>query len=238
MENLLVILPVITPTYADKCIESMFMEDSSFGIPKENVLIVDNSKDGFAKKYGIGTARDLDGHNLGVARAWNVGIDEMMMRGYDYLVILSASMLFGPRLHCTLLEQYKTNWGESVIEVTGHSWHLIAFHRRVFEKVGKFDSNFFPAYFEAVDYSYRMRMVGMEGNWTHIWVNAMSQGRALHNEIVHTPADPLLKYYREKWGGDKGEEKYTLPFGDKPLDYFEDISIPELAKKYKLSTWW
>lgn len=237
MSDLLVVLPIITHDYAAKCVASIVQPKSAFGIPADDILVIDNTKDGSADQYGLRTYRDWGGHNLGVARSWNVGIREVLDRKLDYVVLLSASMLFGPIMHTTWLEQMRRFWGERVIEADGHSWHLIAFHRNVFEKVGLFDENF-HAYFEAIDFGYRMRQVGWEGGWRRCWVNALSQGVALHNEVVSVPAAPLLAYYRRKWGGDKGEEKFTRPFRDEPLDYWERISIPELAEKYGWTTWW
>jgi GT2 family glycosyltransferase len=133
-------------------------------------------------------------------------------------------------------------WGADVIENDGNSWHCIAFHRRCFEGIGRFDPAFYPAYFEGLDFSYRLRMVGMEGGWPRVWINALSQGVALHNQAVSCPAAPLLAHYRAKWSGDKGEEQWTRPWGDKPLDYVVEEPIPVLAERYGLGpygeTWW
>lgn len=239
----LVVLPILTSTYADICVESMMTDGSSSGFAREDVLVVDNSRDGFCRdRYHLPTYRDPDGHNLGVARAWNVGARTVLERGLDYLVILSASMQFGPMLHTTWVEQMERFWGHPAIECDGHSWHLIAFHRGVFETIGLMDEAFYPAYFEGIDFGYRMRQHGLEGAWPRCWVNVLSQGSALHNTVVSTPATPLLDYYRAKWGGDKGEEAFVLPFGDRPIDYIESDPIPVLAQRYGLGEhgvgWW
>lgn len=238
MNKIVAVIPVIIPETADKCIKSILMPESSSGFHKNDILIVDNSRDKFAGKYGLETYRDPDNHNLGVARSWNIGANKVIAQNLDYLVIVSASMLFGPKLHCTWLSEMHAHWGKNIIESMGNSWHLIAIHRTVFEKVGLFDANFYPAYFEDIDFGYRMRVSGLDTNWPCIWNNCMSQGAAMHAKEVSVPARPLLDYYKEKWGGDKGEEKFVLPYGNKPIDYFNDISIPELAKKYELKTWW
>lgn len=130
-------------------------------------------------------------------------------------------------------------WGETVIECDGHSWHLIALHRRIFEGIGLFDENF-HAYFEAIDFGYRMRMAGMEYGWRHCWVNALSAGVGHHAPMVDCPAPPLLKWYREKWGGDKGEETFVMPWGSKPLDYWPEVTIPDLAERcgWDDERWW
>lgn len=245
MSDLLVVLPALVPETTDACVASILRADSSFGIPPSDVLIVDNSRDGFASKYqadGFRYHRDPDGHNIGVARAWNLGARDVLSEGRDYLVLLSASMLFGPVLNATWRWQMERAWGERVIEAEGHSHHLIAFHRSVMETVGLWDGNFWPAYLEAEDYSFRMRQVGWEGGWYRAWVNALSTRVAGHLRYVHCPFEPLDAYRRRKWGGTKHEELWTLPFGDKPLDYWEDVPIPELADRYgfgpRYHLWW
>lgn len=239
MSGLLAVIPVMLTETADICIESILMADSAAGLDRDEILIVDNSREGWAaERYGLRTHRDPDGHNLGVGRSWNVGAREVLERDLDYLVVMSASMRFGPMLHTTWKRQMETFWGSHLIESEGHSWHLIAIHRTVFETVGLLDQNFHPAYSEADDLVTRMVLGGMPLSWPRAWVNALSQGVAVHVQHVSCPWGPLRDYYATKWGGPKGEEVYTLPFGDQPLDYWEDTPIPELARRYRLETWW
>ena len=245
-----VVIPVITSTYADACLQSIAAPNSAAGFELDRVLVVDNSRDGLlGRKYsalygerGLRVHRDADGFNLGVARSWNVGAREVLAAGLDYLVICSASMMFGPILHTTWTRQMVTFAGERVIECDGHSWHLIAFHRSVIEAVGLFDENCYPAYHEANDYSFRMRQLGWEGGWRHAWVNALSQSVAGHVDVVRCPAPPIIDYLREKWGGEKHHERHSLPWGDRPLGYFPARSIPERAEAYGLGErgvgWW
>ena len=237
MSGLLVVLPVLTHTYADICVDTMLMPDSASGFRPDEILVVDNTREGTASKYGLRTHRDPDGHNLGTSRSWNIGAREVLDRELDYLVIMSASMRFGPEYQTTWRRQMEAFWGHNVLEATGHSWHLIAFHRRVFERVGLFDENF-HAYQEAIDFGYRMRMLGLEVGFVHLWVNALSQGVGLHAPLVSCPAEPLLRYYELKWSGCKGEERWVQPFGSKPIDYWEPVTIPELAHRYGWTNWW
>lgn len=235
---LVVVLPVIKRETTDRCIKSVLMPKSAAGFKPEELLIVDNSREGWGSEYGLPTYRDPDGHNIGVAGAWNIGAQKVLDNNLDYLVILSASVEFGPELHTTFKRQMETFWGENVIEAEGHSWHLIAFHRRIFEQVGLFDENFYPAYFEAIDFGYRMRVLDLEKNFTKVWVNAISWGSGQHIDMVDCPAPPLLQYYREKWGGDKGEERWELPYGSQPLYHWKKDTVKRLAERYSLTNWW
>lgn len=244
MSGLLVVLPVLTEHPTDTCIASITAPDNAFEVDPADVLIIDNSRAGFcAERYpGFAVHRDPDGHNLGVARSWNVGARRVLEEGRDYLVLMSAAMQFGPVLHTTWRRQMETFWGAKVIEADGHSWHLIALHRSCFEAVGLFDPNFHPGYFEAIDWCYRLRMIGWEQGWIRVWVNALSQGVAMHAASLACPAGPLLAYYAEKWGGPKGEETFVQPYGSKPLGYFEEVPVPALAERYGLGEygvgWW
>lgn len=240
--GLLVVLPVLNQAIAEPCIDSLLRKDSSAGFDPKDILIVDNTKEGIDRQLTLPFCqyRDPDGHNLGVARSWNWGAKQVIDAEMDYVVLMSAVMEFGPELHTTFVKEMEKFWGENVIECEGHSWHLIAIHRRVFEAVGLFDPAYYPAYFEAVDFGYRMRLAGLEYGFRHVWVNAMSRGVALHNQIVSTPAKPLLAYYHRKWGSEKGEEKFEHPFNDprNGLDYFDEEPIPMLAERYELEEWW
>lgn len=233
----LTIIPVIDFGLGQECVDSVLRENSASGIKAEDILIVDNTRaGGFLPPSGSQYYRDPDNHNIGVGRAWNIGAKQVVKQELDYLIIMSQSMLFGPQKETTWIKQMETFKGENVIEADGHSWHLIALHRRLFEKVGYFDENFYPGYFEQIDWCYRLELLGLQGAWARVWVNALSQSVGKHSNLVLAP--PLLAYYRQKWGGDKGEELFDLPFGNKPLGYFPNVSIPELAKKYELEEWW
>ena len=232
----LTVIPVIDAELGKQCLDSIARDNSAAGIDLKDIVVVDNTKQGGFTYLDVKTFRNANGHNIGVARAWNVAAKQVVIKDYDYLIIMSQSMLFGPEKETTWIKQMETFNGANCIESDGHSWHLIAFHKRVFDLIGLFDENFYPGYFEAIDFGYRMRMLNIEGGWPRVWVNALSQTVGNHTDLVLAP--PLLKYYREKWGGDKGEEKYKLPFGDKPLGYFPTNTIPTLAKRYGLETWW
>lgn len=236
-----VLLPILDETIGLSCIKSMQIKNNSSGFDLENITIVDNTRNGLQNTH-LKTYRDPDNHNIGVSGAWNVGARDVVENKKDYMIILSASMLFGPELHITFIEQMNRHPEAMIVESEGHSWHLIAIHRKVFETIGYFDENFYPGYFEQIDFCRRMDLANFDNKgskeWANVWVNALSTGVGQHIQFLSLPADPLLAYYREKWGGNKGEEKYDKPFGDKPLDYFPDFTIEELVKKYGLDKWW
>lgn len=239
MSGLLVVIPVVDGNNGFECRNTILAENSAAGFERDELLFIDNTRDEALRPWQrLAVHRDPDGHNLGVARSWNIGARRVLDEGRDYLVICSSVMRFGPTLHTTWVDQMRRFWGADVIECDGHSWHLIAIHRSVFERVGLFDPAFWPGYFEGIDFGYRMRQLDLERGWPRCWVNVLSAHVGLHSDLVKAP--PLLEHYRAKWNGDKGSEQWTLPWGDKPLDYIVEEPIPVLAERYGYADgeWW
>lgn len=238
--SLLAVLPVMYQESARRCITSILDQSRSSGLAEEELLVVDNSRDGFVSNPSDGFLiyRDPNGHNLGVARSWNIGAKAVLEQKKDYLVIISASLEFGPKMGHVWTEYL---WGHHIVKSLGHGWHLIAIHRSVLETVGLFDENFYPAYEEDVDFSRRLFLAGLfssQKDYIRPWVNAMSHGVGGHVYEISAPNAPLVEYYVEKWGGIKGEEKWDKPFNGGPLDYWPELTVPALAEKYKLESWW
>lgn len=258
--TLLAVVPVIWEETAAACLDSMLMPHSACGFWPEEILVVDNTRGGDVlapdgavgrRLHGCAVAvhRDPNGHNLGVAESWNVAAREVIGRRLDWLVICSTSVIFGPELHTTFRREVEAYPDAQIVESMGNSWHLIAIARSTLETVGLFDPWFYPAYEEAIDWGYRQKVLGLEDvGWPRVWCNAMSIGHAVHVDRSRwdapaAPNGPLRAYYDEKWGGPKGSERYTRPFGDLslPVDWWETpFSVAEAARRYGLpeGEWW
>ncbi len=92
-------------------------------------------------------------------------------------------------------------------------------------KVGLMDENFYPAYCEDNDHRYRMKLAGL--SWEKFPLKAGHNiSSTLHNNPQFEERNQFtfrrnVEYYIEKWGGDRGQEKYVSPFGSgAPLDYW------------------
>ena len=159
MSTFLAVLPVIWDQTADPCLTSMLDPRSSLGLAPHEILVVDNTRDGYhadgvdiidgAGRHVMSVSglpvpvyRDPDGHNLGVAGSWNVGARQVLERELDWLVIVSTSMLFGPELHTTFRHEVEAHPDAQIVECAGNSWHLIAIARWTLEAVGLFDEHY------------------------------------------------------------------------------------------------
>lgn len=92
--------------------------------------------------------------------------------------------------------------------------NLCLYKKSVFEKVGYVDVNFYPAYFVDNDYARRMAEFPIKsctlGNarFFHFWSRVINQGTG---GSTHKYFENNKAYYREKWGGEFGEETIKAP---------------------------
>lgn len=96
----------------------------------EQAIVIDNTRE-----------------NLGAAGSRNVGARILLDAGADWLVDISPVTRFGPsagRDFIAALDEHPDAW--VVQSAAPVNWHLIAWHRRLFETVGEFDENFWPIY--------------------------------------------------------------------------------------------
>lgn len=101
------------------------------------------------------------------------------------------------------------------------------------ETIGYYDPNFFPAYYEDVDYERRAMLAGLRRLSlpdTHIVHSGSSS-------LPHVPKDTHdaqfkanQDYYARKWGGEMGQETYSIPFNN---DHFTlKISAENVLNPY------
>lgn len=200
-------------------------------IPPDNILVVSSDPACLELQAEV----IITDENLGVARIWNIGLK----RRCDWTFLVSSSMLY-PEGFSKLVETLDKS-GEKHLFLTQHSWHCNAIHSRCVDKVGYFDENFYPAYYEDTDYEHRLDLAGI--GWKKVYeVPAICQvdGAATLDGLT-LQIDPLKKYYVEKWGSVWSEpeprEQWEHPFNnpDNPPSYWPEHSIAELKEKYGLT---
>ncbi len=194
------VVPSIYRPYTDECLATCRLED---------VLVVDNTV-----------------HNKGVAASWNDGIDHMRARDADWLIVMSASMRFGPPGGLDFVEHLEANPEAHAIAATDvkGGWHFIAFSRLALDTCGRFDQNFYPAYYEDIDYGTRLRF-GLEFNHPKVEIEAYckSVGHGTRLGKVKCDDQPCRQYMLDKWG-DISNPTWEHPFNnpDFPLTYWPD----------------
>ena len=91
------------------------------------------------------------------------------------------------------------------------SWILSV---EAYKKIGNFDENFFPAYFEDNDYCYRMRLNEFE-RYNTDYLNPViyrNSQTILKDSSLNQNFNKNRQYYASKWGGLPSEETFKTPF--------------------------
>lgn len=209
-----IVLPYVYKPYFDECMATV-------KFPAENMLIIDNTA-----------------VNLGIMKSHNMGIDRMKEVGADWLIILSAAVRFGEPGGLDFIEQIQINADHQVIHAAsqnveggkqadpkggGHNevfgWHLTAFRRDVFEKIGRWDQNFTPYGFDDIDLSLRIRKGIPDVKWDTfpVDVHDTTMSHSINLAKVEAPSGPRILYFAEKWGRHPGAYKldeYDRPFNN------------------------
>lgn len=211
-----------------------------------NLYAVDNSEEGYISKYGVNGEHHPE--NIGIARAWNIGARRVLKENFDYLVIMSATILFEKGMD-DLVACMEANANPYGLE-TQHGWHLICFKPETFKRVGLFDENFYPAYFEDSDMIRRLELTGIHNPMSKTQRIPKVEIAAGFQGDAHAVKSGLKvnfvaceNYFVDKWGHpndfssqEKRDHMFQYPFNNPKngLDYWEPQTIEDLRENYEL----
>lgn len=201
------VLPSIHPPTTRRCLKTVKAFDP---------LVIDNSE-----------------VNRGVAASWNIGRAKALREGAEWLTVMSAAIRFGESGgHDWEYALETADVDTIVVEAKYVGWHLISFRRHVLEQVGAFDENFWPAYWEDLDFSWRIRCgFGLDPPyWRKVLIDVTDIGAAHGLRFVLNLGDPrhrpdserLQTYYKSKHGGLTGQETLDTPWDTGRLDYWPE----------------
>lgn len=175
------------------------------------IIIVDNGNQDIIireKKFFIYRPHE----NLGVSGSWNIIMDYASKVNATHVLMLNDDIYLGKTdeqiIRMLALFQHihffnsMMNWSSWILSV------------EAYKKIGNFDENFFPAYFEDNDYCYRMRLNEIE-RYNTDYLNPV-----IYRNSQTIEKDPSLnsrfmnnrQYYASKWGGLPNEETFKTPF--------------------------
>lgn len=224
MKDIGVVIPVYcnenTFPMVERCVETINIE-------RDRILLVDNSPKSLCKKFAEdGYHVELHPENLGVARSWNLGIKQ----GHDWTFLVSCSVRF-PEMFTEVIKVLESHDSEFIF-LTYLGWHLTAVSKKLVEKIGYFDENFYPAYCEDTDYVKRMHLSNIPTKFKEVpaYIQKVNIGLISGAQVNNRRTDT---YWRKKWGAGVNEVGYPLPFGDKPIDYWESHTIEEVLNGEK-----
>lgn len=210
--NWLVVCPIILPPPATA------EARAHWDVNGPDLLLVDNTTNGaYFAIAGQQAYNYFAKHgNLGVSRAWNMGIELAMNQNRDGIVILSSSMMLTDGLKAAV----ETMAQESDMHgcLSDQAWHLIGFRLHTFNKIGRFDDLAFPSgYYADNDYLYRMKLGGIHDDGVHVMPKVYPRGScenaaALKAGVVTVDMGEAKNAYVRKWNGTPGEETFTTPY--------------------------
>lgn len=194
-------------------------------IQPTQVIVIDNSGNGSAALYLSETLRLFDNvfvwpqnRNIGVSAAWNMFHHNISK---DYIVIANDDI----QVHTYTLEALVTRAQvDETLPIihgnndSGNAYSLFLLRHWAFKKIGDFDEKFSPAYFEDNDYARRLLLAGYDGyfekavTYDHVGSSTLKKYTQQEMEAHHRAFERNARYYRAKWGGMPGEERYTEPF--------------------------
>jgi GT2 family glycosyltransferase len=149
------------------------------------------------------------GKNLGVAVSWNLAL-----RSYENVIISNDDI----ELHEDTIKSFADAlemWPDDLMfHVEG--WSLFMQRRALAEKIGYYDENFWPAYFEDSDYLRRMKLAGVGvrqtgGTCRHDRSASFAVLPPYQQAEHHEAFDECKVYYIAKWGGMPHSETLTTP---------------------------
>ena len=184
--------------------------------------------------------------NLGVAASWNLIIQTAMSWGYEEVFIGSNDTTLVPGTLATIRDLDKSDPDSAIWHICG--WNYWVIHTRTIGRIGLFDENFYPAYREDQDYSYRVDKLStmkrfaipsatmhplpildipetLGGHHLGSMTVASDSKYQAHNQNTH--GNWNTSHYKMKWGGMPLFETHKIPYGgklgkDKDLRWWPD----------------
>jgi hypothetical protein len=232
----LVTVPVIDPGLSIECLNSID--------PAIDLLVVDNCVDPLPwDRPGATVVRP--GRNLGVARSWNLAVRAAAAGGHDAVAFISAAVRFGQSGCRDLAGIDPGKWGVTP-EPAG--WHTAVLTTALFDRVGVFDENWFPAYYEDADMVRRAALAGIHFGAGETVLDLIIGGpghgidalRHQHPGLHTVNYDALAAYWDMKWGLPVNDATdisrgHVTPFGkDVDLSWWEPATVEELFDRYQI----
>jgi GT2 family glycosyltransferase len=154
--------------------------------------------------------------NLGVAASWN-----WLLRSLGRCIIANDDTVFSLDDAKAFLDAARLSPETIVFNTSApcNAWSVFFVNRPdKWLNMGGFDEAFFPAYFEDNDAYWRLELAGFPcklvalKDWQHDQSSTLVEGDAEYQRNHQLSFGRNADYYRRKWGGSPGNEKFAVPF--------------------------
>lgn len=154
-------------------------------------------------------------HRVSLAATWNWFIDNVP----EYRIIINDDLIFYPdtlETFLTGMKEDQMSFPYGIPRLNSFSFFLMP--DNIVRDVGRFDEEFYPAYFEDNSYDYRMNLKGYyvygipECNVIHKGSQTLAHYNSNQMRDHHRAFDANRKLYIKMWGGPPKQEKYVTKY--------------------------
>jgi GT2 family glycosyltransferase len=156
-----------------------------------------------------------------VAKAWNQAFRMADEAGHgDYTVVTGDDVVFGKETLAGLVAEADAHPEALFIYprvMSSQMFCVFLAKKAVFARIGGFDEQFFPAYYEDNDFFRRMKLAGIDplavdcDGYLHDVSSTLKNFNSHEMEEHHTQFRENQRRYMNKWGGLPGSEIYDVP---------------------------
>jgi GT2 family glycosyltransferase len=143
--------------------------------------------------------------NRGCSVCWNDAIEHVFVHDqnkYAALIIVNDDTKFNNHSFIEFVDYVTKNPDQVVIKGAGYS--VFGYTRLAYEKLGYFDENIYPAYFEDSDFSARIQNAGFNEIDFNVDISHIGSSSIPSNNLRRTFEEVYLPrtraYYHKKWG--------------------------------------
>lgn len=189
--------------------------------------------------------------NQPLAAAWNEGLEWSLNRRHSFTLIINDDILFAPQSIDNMVKSFldlekrsrcAMITGNDIKALLPHPEDILTYETDVVAfqgnpdfacfmvrptiayRIGFFDENFIPAYFEDNDYHHRINLGGLNAynavSAPYYHYGSQTQNADINAAVVPPFAFEMNRsYYIEKWGGEPGKEQFIFPYNDSNYKY-------------------
>lgn len=217
MEALAVVIPVLN------CLK--YTQEAVASLPAHrHLILIDNGSTDGTREWALSGEVDKPltymrrDHNMGVAKSWNLGIRTAFDLGFDPVLVMNNDVVLATDTIPALLKWHeKTRGFVTAVTVAARNalyvlrreedmqlppdFSCFLISKEIVERVGWFDEEYYPAYFEDADYDVRLEIAGVTRGCCRDAVAVHFGSRTIHEGgLDHREGfERNRKRYTKKW---------------------------------------
>lgn len=211
---------------------------TSLGEYQHHLVVIDNSPQGDFELDGFEGEVMRPPVQLCCNQSYNWALKRVRAEGYERFFIMHSDGLVSPRIVEKLwakaddLDSRGSNWG-----IVFTNYDVLCLCRSAALTPFSWDHHL-PMYYMDADFFRQLLLAGIELVDSHLPVIHQEGGsNTLRSDTaiqcyVKTGYPAWQQYYRAKWGGDRGEERFTVPFDGAAQSMLEIMSADVLSEQH------